>query len=259
MKNCDKSCFIKDNGGFTLVELMITLVISGVIVAAIYSTYITQQRSYTSQEAVAEMQQNIRAAMVVMSADIRMAGYKPAGGTFSFFNGNFDNGGGQTEAVTTDATNIAFTADLDGDNILDRVCQDVNVDGKVDISEMEQIAYRLNANRELQRYSTATGAIEWHAVAENIENVEFQYLDAAGAVTAISTDIRAVQISILARAGRADRKFVNPMVYCPASNPFNPVTGLCTNPAPATVWGPFNDNLRRRLLMITIQCRNMGL
>ncbi len=260
---------INNNTGFTLIEVLITMIVSSVVVAAIYSSYTVQQKSYTVQEAVAEMQQNSRAALMMLSTDIRMAGFSPTGGTFGFVTGQFDNGAGLSEAVATNATNIAFTADLggtadsDGDGILDynstvdRTCQDINGDGNIDISEMEQIAYQLSGTN-LQRYSTTTGAVEWHTVAENIEAIEFVYLDNTGTVTATPADIRAIQISILTRASRSDNKFTNTKIYCPASNPFNPLTGSCTNPAPATIWS-YNDNRRRRLLITTIQCRNMGL
>lgn len=247
--------FFKNKEGFTLVELMITLVISGIVVAAIYSAYIVQQRSYTAQDAVAEMQQNIRAAMMLMGRDIRMAGYRPVDGAFGFVGmggaENFDNGAGENEAVNTNATNIAFTADLDGDGIIDRTAEDANNDGRTGMDDMEQISYRLN-NENIQRYSTTSGVIEWHTVAENIQAIEFQYLDEAGVVTANPAHIRAVQISILARASRADRNFVNTMEYIPASGTAWDLNGAVAGNAP-------NDNFRRRLLITTIQCRNMGL
>src|SRR5665647_2315671 len=65
--------------GFTLVEIMIALAISGIIMSAIYSAYVAQQRTYLAQEQVAEMQQNIRAALDMMEREIRMAGYDPTG------------------------------------------------------------------------------------------------------------------------------------------------------------------------------------
>ncbi len=72
---------ITESRGFTLVELMITMVISGIIVAAIYAAYILQQRTYTAQDQVAEMQQNIRAAMMIVNKEVRMAGYDHGNGT----------------------------------------------------------------------------------------------------------------------------------------------------------------------------------
>jgi type IV pilus assembly protein PilW len=238
--------------GFTLVELMIAMVISGIIAFTLYSTYTVQQRSYTNQEAVAEMQQNIRAVMVSMERDIRMAGYYPAGGTFGFVNAvNFDNGSGITTPVTTNANSIAFTADMDGDGVLDRAAQDANGDGRTDMADMEQIAYRLNGFN-LQRYSTTSGVISWVTIAQNIEAIEFLYLDGSGTVTTVPANIRAVRVSILARASRPDRKYTNTMVYTPAS-------GVPWDLNGAAAGNAANDNFRRRLLITTIQCRNMGL
>ncbi len=239
--------------GFTLVELMITLVISGIIAGALYSTYLVQQRSYTNQEAVAEMQQNLRASLVLLERDIRMAGYHPAGGLFGFVTGtvNFDNGSGITVPVNNSATTIAFTGDMDGDGTIDRAAQDANADGRIDMADMEQITYRLNGTN-FQRYSTTSGVISWVTVANNIERVEFLYLDGNGAVTTVPVNIRAVRVSVLARASRPDPKFTNTKIYTPASGTAWDLNGAAAGNAA-------NDNFRRRLLITTIQCRNMGL
>ncbi len=64
-----------DEKGVTLIELLIALVISGIIVAAIYRMFVAQTRSYTVQDQVAEVQQNVRNAMERMVKDLRMAGF----------------------------------------------------------------------------------------------------------------------------------------------------------------------------------------
>lgn len=64
-----------DEKGVTLIELLIALVISGIIVAAIYRMFVAQTRSYTVQDQVAEVQQNVRNAMERMVNDLRMAGF----------------------------------------------------------------------------------------------------------------------------------------------------------------------------------------
>ncbi len=234
--------------GFTLVELMITMVISSLIVAAIYSAYLTQNRVYNAQQSVAEMQQNLRAGLGLMIRDIRMAGYDKFNSASAGFvdNVNFSNGGALNETVFSSATQIAFTADLDSDGTIDQATEDINGDGNTDMTEMEQFSYRLNVTGDLQRYSTTTGAIEWYAVAEHIDSIEFNYLDSDGNITTDLNNISEVQVSILARARQPDRKFTNNMIYTPAS-------GVANN------WGPYNDNFRRRLLITTINCRNMGL
>lgn len=61
--------------GFTLVELLVYIAIVGVVAAAIFSTFKSQQDSYLVQEEIAAMQQNLRAALYVVGNDIRMCGY----------------------------------------------------------------------------------------------------------------------------------------------------------------------------------------
>jgi len=60
--------------GFTLIELLIAMAITGIVSAAIYTAFQSQQKSYLTQDQVAEMQQNLRAAMDIMVREIRMAG-----------------------------------------------------------------------------------------------------------------------------------------------------------------------------------------
>ncbi|TFH33423.1 MAG: prepilin-type N-terminal cleavage/methylation domain-containing protein [Deltaproteobacteria bacterium] len=61
--------------GFSLIEVMAALVILAIAMTAVFATFISQQKSFTTQNRVAEMQQNLRQAAEVMSRDIRMAGY----------------------------------------------------------------------------------------------------------------------------------------------------------------------------------------
>jgi type IV pilus assembly protein PilW len=61
--------------GFTLIELLISMALSGIVISAIYTLFISQNRSYSIQEQVSEMQQNARVAMDRIVRDVRMAGY----------------------------------------------------------------------------------------------------------------------------------------------------------------------------------------
>jgi len=65
----------KKQNGVTLIELLIALAISAVLIAGIYRMFIHQQKSYATQEQVADMQQNVRVAINRMLREIRMAGY----------------------------------------------------------------------------------------------------------------------------------------------------------------------------------------
>ena len=59
----------------TLIELLIAMAISAILIVAIYRTFIGQQKTYTVQEQVVDMQQNARVAINRMMREIRMAGF----------------------------------------------------------------------------------------------------------------------------------------------------------------------------------------
>lgn len=82
------------NAGFSLVELLIALLLSGIVVAAVYGIFISQNRSYVNQNRTSEMQQNARIAMTILSGEFRMAGFG-----FSI-NGDYSLPGGTGYAVT---------------------------------------------------------------------------------------------------------------------------------------------------------------
>ena len=62
------------NRGFTLVELLITMAVASIVMAAIYSVYMGLTRSYTTQNASADVQQAVRATIDFMAEDLMMAG-----------------------------------------------------------------------------------------------------------------------------------------------------------------------------------------
>ena len=220
--------------GFTLVELIIATAVTLVVLAAIFMTYKSQQDSYVSQEQVAEMQQNLRAAFYMMARDVRMAGYDPTGVA----------GAGM---VAANANNINFTMDItggesdgnnnDGDGQIDEA--DEHYNGVItDIGD--DITYSL-AGGNLVRNDLSGNQI----VANNIDWLDFEYLDWQGNVTATLTEIRSVQITLVARAGRTDRAFTNNLTY--------------QNQQLSRSYAAPGDNFRRRVLSTTIRCRNMGI
>ena len=240
----------KHEQGFTLIELLVAMAMLGIVTAAIYSTYKSQQDSYVAQEQVAEMQQNLRASLYQMARDIRMAGFNPqrSPNVGDFTDVKLD--GDALDETTTDSTHIAFYMDVNtpGTPGVSNGQIDANDNG-------EQIAYRFNNNRiEKFRVSDDT----WHTVADNIDNLDFVYLDGDGKPVDPTTasnlpSIRSVQITILARTGKLDRDFINNQTFENQMDPLN------ANEAPYywSFTAP-NDNYRRRLLSTTILCRNMG-
>ncbi len=68
--------FIRNGSrGVTLIELLIALVISTVLIAALYRIFISHQTSHARQEQVTDMQQNVRGGINQMIREIRMAGF----------------------------------------------------------------------------------------------------------------------------------------------------------------------------------------
>jgi type II secretory pathway pseudopilin PulG len=61
--------------GITLTEMMMAMATSGILLAAVVSAFVSQQRSYTVQTQIAEMTVNARTALDRITRDIRLAGY----------------------------------------------------------------------------------------------------------------------------------------------------------------------------------------
>ncbi len=106
--------------GFTLVELLVVLAISGIVLGAILEIFNSSNKTYAVQEEVAAMQQNLRAAKMFLARDIRMAGSGLTG--YSDPNGSRVYGLGFTNNIgndingnpATDQININYIA-FDGD------------------------------------------------------------------------------------------------------------------------------------------------
>ncbi len=65
--------------GITLIELLVALSVSGILVAGVYKTFISQQHTFTVQEQVVDMQQNVRLSITQMTRELRMAGFGGGG------------------------------------------------------------------------------------------------------------------------------------------------------------------------------------
>ena len=66
---------LRGSKGVSLIELLVALVVSAILIAGLYRTFIGQQKTYTVQEQVVDMQQRARLAISKMMKEIRMAGF----------------------------------------------------------------------------------------------------------------------------------------------------------------------------------------
>ena len=66
---------IKDQSGYSFLEVLIALTIVGVIMTAVFGLYIGQHKNYMIQEDITTIQQNARASIDELTRHIRMAGH----------------------------------------------------------------------------------------------------------------------------------------------------------------------------------------
>ncbi len=269
---------INANRGISFIELMIVMAISSIIMIGIMAGFDLQQRSYTTQQQVIEMQQNIRAAMYFMEAEIKMTGH------VGFDSATLKSGGATAGITTASSTLFQFTMDN-------------NADGNT-TDDGEDITYSLNASNQLIRTDQLTPSV----MAYDIQAIGFAYAfdeddadknletvntgnivwavdtdsppngvldvrldtdndgdidtDDSAAGTNLTTDddgddisdvnideIRSVRVWVLARTRYSVKGYTNSDTY---------KVGLQN-------LGPYNDGFKRRLLTTTIKCRNMGI
>ncbi|MFV1996945.1 MAG: PilW family protein, partial [Acidiferrobacterales bacterium] len=65
----------KHQYGFTLAELMVAVTIGLIVLAGASSVMVSNKKTYTAQDSLARMQENARAAMLMLTYDIRNIGY----------------------------------------------------------------------------------------------------------------------------------------------------------------------------------------
>ena len=211
---------ISKESGFTLIELLIGMSLALVVMAGIYGTYYTQQKSYLAKEQVAAMEQNLRAALYHLESDIRMAGCDPTRTAHG-------------EITTADKDQITFSTDLAGNGTNATITYNVN---------------------------TTTDQLlkNGQAVADGIECINFVYLDADNndlnnkgmddiGDPAVMEQIRSVEVSVVARTNLPDPTYTDTTYFYNQRDLFNAILNAQ------------NDHFRRRMLTVLINCRNLWL
>jgi prepilin-type N-terminal cleavage/methylation domain-containing protein len=66
---------VHKQNGFTLIELLIVVAILGIVMGAVYSVFIANQRTAYTTDEVVEVQQNLRIAMEAVTKDLYSAGF----------------------------------------------------------------------------------------------------------------------------------------------------------------------------------------
>lgn len=265
--------------GFTLVELMIVILIFSVVMGGAYTVFSSQQKTYTNQQAVADIQQNLRAGMYYLTREVRLAGYSEndtnpvgqiniAGQGVIRFTMDINN---TSTGDPVDWDNIDFDGDVldPGEDITYALADDGTQDGIADSAPCSLIRTDNNgASAVLMNNVEAIG----YAYAYDSDNDGRPELNNGNIIWAVDTDtdgdmdinldmngdgtigdtgvlgamvnidqICMVRIWILVRSSVLDSRFTDSNTY---------QVGL--NQVVA------NDNYRRRLLSASMMCRNMG-
>ncbi len=158
-----------DDGGFTIVEIVVGLAVGLILLGIAVRMFIVQQEVFDLQEQLSEMHQNIRVAMDTITRDARMAGYDPTSADF--------------DGIPYDVTQLEIYADLDGDGTT-------------------------TGTHEAIIYSYGTDTIDrdtgggLQTLVENIQAFTFNYLGANGSNTTTSSSIRQIQIQITGRTSK---------------------------------------------------------
>jgi prepilin-type N-terminal cleavage/methylation domain-containing protein len=139
---------ILNDKGLTLVELMIVLVLSLLLMAAVYLTYQLQHATGQSQLQVTATQQDLRASMEIISLDIMHAGADPT----------------LTQTIQGVVENTSGLTSL-------KLRMDLNSDGNTNGAN-ENITYSLTGNN-LERVDIGSGVIQ--LLANNVTQLSFTY------------------------------------------------------------------------------------
>ncbi len=259
----------KKKNGVTLIELLIALVLSSILIGALYRAFITQQKTYMVQDQLADMQQNVRIAIGQMTKEIRMAGYGgdmlPIFGSVNGFTDIITPTSGAITVILADQVGVLKQGSAKGTNQLrvtnarifntdkkrylclnglnNYLVQSVTEDTIVlnaPLAEGHPINQPVYLVKAISYYLGISGAKTvlrrnentgggGQPLADNIESLEFTYFDANGIETTNPSDIRMLKVKVTARTNMLDAQFKG------------------------------EDGYRRRTLSSYIKVRNMGL
>lgn len=193
MKSSRHSFIPLCSSGFTLIEILVSLSIVSIIVAAMAAIFARSNQVYTTQNVTAHLQQEVRAALDIIKVDALMAGYDRLN-QLSLSDDLF---------VVMEATRMRIRADRDGDGSLS--------DAFNPTGDCENRSYRYQASQNAVQIICGEGTGSQQADVLiggagsdlQVTALNFDYRDRLGNVVLPSsplTEIRGVIISITAQA-----------------------------------------------------------
>jgi type IV pilus assembly protein PilW len=172
------------SGGFSVVELVVALAVMLVVMVGIISLFASLNRTYTTQNVAAAVQQVARTGIDIMTRNIRMAGFNPL---------NINPIG----IVEASANKIRFHCDLNGSGSIE-----------VDADPREDIAFLLNRNKQLIKQNNGNSRSN-RSLVDNVKDLKFKYFDAYDRETNNVDDIRTVEITLTVREKAGREQFLS--------------------------------------------------
>lgn len=247
------SKIVDQEQGFSLVELMIALILTGIVTIGLYRTYVSFQVTFEAQDQLVELQQNLRIGMNRLASDLKMAGYDPK---------DTGDAGIKNDAyAVTNNTRIQFKMDFfgghqdgidnDTDGTIDEDDESVFGDGDF-VDDGEHLLYFVeedsNGDNTLYRQECTLKAGPVFAcktkepIVSNVEKLEFVYLAADGTKVTDFADTRTVQVALIMRTSNEDFSYTHTDSY--------------TNLFGETIFSARNDNFHRRVIKAAVHLRN---
>jgi type II secretory pathway component PulJ len=147
----------------SLAELLVSLALTGLLFSATLTLLAQTQQAWATGLARAETQQAARVALTRLVADIRAAGF---------------GGAGFAAVAVAEPERVVLQQDIDGDGVI--------------AAGGERVTWRLAGS--ILRRDAGGGA---QPIVNGVRALRLEYLDAAGAPTAIADDVRSVAITLV--------------------------------------------------------------
>ena len=233
---------MKNNYGFSLVELLTALAISTLIVLTIGQAFISHKVSYRAQNGLSQVQQTGRFVIEYVGNDVRRAG----------FPGNFEEAEPFFDAIVP-----ALSADGGGNNsdaitLMYRTANDcLGAATPVYVADGNQYAKNrysiVNGNLVCTTFDETNTQLDSQVLARGVQNMQVlygfnnQFVSASTLVAGDWPQITGTRISFLVNSIETTTDFTDTNTY------------VLLN---ADAIGPFNDNQRRRVFTTTSTIRN---
>ena len=272
-------------GGFTLVELMVGMVVASIVAVGVFATYRTTTQTVLTQRQVADIQQQMRGSQFVMEREIRAAGYDPEGvGTVAAPLGIQDirrysreaepNPVGPAQLDPNGSPTLTINFDLNADGVAEQstyLVYDIDNNGIWDLARnsgagfellaesVEEIgfAYAYDDNSDDAVDLSPNDNIIWAVDSDNDNDLDL-ILDTNDDGSIDIAEVEAGGIGLVPNVPVDRIRMVRVWLLCRSTRTAKKaIIDTDRYLVGDRVVGPFNDTFRRRMLEMSIRIRNL--